>query len=75
MVGVGRVSYLSLMRFQMTIRYGTQRQRYHTLEVQASDVREALLAGADAVPEEVLPEADLVEIRVAPKPDEREYVE
>lgn len=63
------------MRFQITVRYGGQRQRYHTYEVEAPDAAEALREAASAMPDEVTPEADLVEMRVAVDPDRRQYVE
>ncbi len=62
------------MRYQVTVRYGTEWQRYHTFEVDAGDLPEALRLAADAVPEGVVPEADLVELRVAPDPDDRSYL-
>jgi len=61
--------------YQITVRYGTRYQRYHTLTVDAGDVREALRAAADRVPDEILPEADLVELRVAVDPEARTYLE
>lgn len=62
------------MEFQVTVRYGSRYQRYHTLEVSGEDVREALRAAADAVPEEVATEADLVEMRPTVDPEERSYL-
>ncbi len=62
------------MRFQATIRYGTRYQRYHTVVVEADDVREALRLSASEMPDEVAAQADLVELRVAPDPDARHYV-
>ena len=32
------------MHYQITVRYGTKRQRYHTYQVEASDARTALSA-------------------------------
>jgi hypothetical protein len=57
--------------YQITVRYGSRYQRYHTLTVDASDVAEGLRLAADLIPESVLPEADLVELRVAVDPDAR----
>jgi hypothetical protein len=62
------------MRFQVTVRYGTRYQRYHTLVVDAADAREAMGRAASQIPDEVAAEADLVELRVAPDPDARRYV-
>lgn len=63
------------MAFQVTVRYGTRYQRYHTYRVEAGNLVSALRAAAEALPEEIADEADLVEIRPAPDPDSREYVE
>ena len=62
------------MNFQVTVRYGTRYQRYHTLEVAGDDVREALRAAAEAIPDEVASHADLVEMRPTVDPDERRYL-
>jgi hypothetical protein len=61
------------VNFQITVRYGTRRQRYHMLEVEAADAREAMASAARLVPDEIAAEADLVEIRVAVDPDHRPY--
>lgn len=63
------------MNFSITVRYGGRRQRYHTFRVEAADARAALLAAADGIPDEIAPEADLIELRVAVDPDDRTYVE
>lgn len=65
----------SWMRYQITLRYGQRRQRYHTFTVDADDAAEALRAAADAVPTEVAAEVDLVELRTAVDPEERQYLE
>ncbi len=70
-----RASGIHVMTFQITVRYGTRYQRYHTYVVEGGDAREALRAAADAMPDEIAPEADLVELRVSVDPDERRYVE
>jgi hypothetical protein len=57
--------------YQITVRYGRRYQRYHTFTVAAADVASALRQAAEGVPAEVLPEADLVELRVAVDPDAR----
>lgn len=61
--------------FQVTVRYGSRPQRYHTYRVDADDVVGALRTAADEVPGEIAGEADLVEVRPVPDPDGREYVE
>lgn len=60
-----------MTRFQITVRYGSRFQRYHTFEVEAGDVAQALRLAAGHVPPEILPEADLVELRVAVDPEAR----
>ena len=63
------------MRFQVTVRYGKTRQRYHTYELNVADARAALTAAAEQMPSEIIGEADLVELRVAADPDERAYLD
>ena len=60
--------------WQITVRYGERYQRYHTLEVDAEDIRDALRHAADGVPDEVAEHADLTEIRVAVDPDARTFL-
>jgi hypothetical protein len=62
------------MKFQVTVRYGTRSQRYHTYLVEAGDAGSALRIASEQMPPEISPEADLVELRVAVDPDERSYV-
>lgn len=57
------------------MRYGGRYQRYHTFQVEAADARAALAAAAEAMPAEIAPQTDLVELRVAVDPDQRAYVE
>lgn len=59
------------MDYQVTIRYGSKSQRYLTLAVTADDVSEALRTAAEEIPEDLVPEVDLVELRVAPDFDKR----
>ena len=63
------------MNFTITVRYGGRRQRYHTFIVEADDSRAALTPAADGIPDEIAPEADLIELRVAVDPDDRAYIE
>jgi hypothetical protein len=62
------------MRYQITVRHGARRQRYHTYEVDAHDAATALHLAADRMPPEIVPAVDLVEMRVAVDPDARSYV-
>lgn len=61
------------MNFQVTVRYGSRYQRYHTFEVDVANARDALAAAATRIPEEIAREADLVEVRVAVDPDDRPH--
>jgi len=54
------------MDYQVTIRYGKKAQRYMTLAVAAPDVASALRLAADGIPEDLVSEVDLVELRDAP---------
>jgi hypothetical protein len=54
------------MDYQITIRYGRRTQRYLSLAVEAPDAVAALRKAADAVPGEIAPEIDIVELRKAP---------
>ena len=54
------------MDYQVTVRYGKTKKGYLSLTLAAQDLAAALRSAADAIPEEVVPEADLVELRVAP---------
>jgi hypothetical protein len=61
------------MNFQVTARYGRSTQRYHTFQVEAPGAVPALRLAADRIPEEIGPEVDLVELRVAPDPDKERH--
>lgn len=62
------------MRFQITVRYGGSRQRYHTFVLEAEDAAAALRDAADEMPPEIARDADLVELRIAVDPDDRTYL-
>jgi hypothetical protein len=59
------------MDFQVTIRHGRRTQRYMTISVAARDAAEAMALASGKIPAEVVPEVDLVEIRLAPDFDKR----
>jgi hypothetical protein len=63
------------MDYQITIRYGTKTQRYHTFLVEAADVPAALREAADRIPPEIKTETDLVELRVAPDFEKQSFSE
>ncbi len=62
------------MHFQATVRYGGSRSRYHMETLRADDLRGALLSLADGLPDEVLADGDLIEIRPVVDPEAREYM-
>lgn len=61
------------MLFQITVRYGGRYQRYHTFSVEADDAGEAMLIGAEEMPEDIASQADLVEVRASVEPDARGF--
>lgn len=63
------------MHYQVTVRYGSRYQRYHTYVVEASDAAAALTTAAAQMPAEIAPDVDLVELRIAADPQTRTYVE
>jgi hypothetical protein len=62
------------MRYQVTVRYGGSRQRYHMYTVDAADAGAALEAAAADMPVEIRGNADLIELRAAVDPEARTYV-
>jgi hypothetical protein len=61
------------MLYQITVRHGTHRQRYHTFVVEAVDAAAALRLASERIPAEIVEEVDLVELRVSVDPERREY--
>ncbi len=51
--------------FRVTIRYLRQVQQYEVFEVEASDLRDALIAAAERFADVLRESADLIEIRSA----------
>jgi len=62
------------MQFQITVRYGGRYQRYHTFQVEAENARQAMVDGAQHIPDEIANQTDLVELRVFVDPDARKFV-
>jgi hypothetical protein len=50
--------------YRMTLRHGAPGQRYHVVDFEATDLREALLQAVNAFPAGSEATADLMEIRV-----------
>jgi hypothetical protein len=61
--------------YRATFRYGGSRPQYEMLDIEAEDLRAALVEAADRVSEEAAATAELVEVRRQTEPEEREYVE
>lgn len=64
-----------MKRYQVTVRYGERPVRYHTFAVEAADIGEALATAARELPGEVRIRGDLVEVRPAPDPDGRAFLD
>lgn len=62
-------------RFRVTFRYGGPRARYDVLDIDAPELRTAMRVAADRVADEVVATAELVEVRVQPGEEDREYTE
>jgi hypothetical protein len=56
-------------RYQITIRHGSPRKRYHVVQLDAAHMAEALVKAGESLPVEVRDDADLAEVRPAPEPD------
>lgn len=61
--------------YRVTFRYGAPRALYDVLDIEADDLRAAMRAAADRVTEEVAATAELVEVRVRVRDEEREYTD
>jgi len=62
------------MEFQVTVRHGGTRKRYHLVSVTAGNVREAMALAVEEIPDHVASRADLVEIRPAAQAERRVYL-
>lgn len=63
------------MKFHLTVRWGHPRTRYHQETLDAPNLREALARAAASLPDDVARTADLAEVRPAPEPEDREYLD
>jgi hypothetical protein len=61
--------------YRITIRHGGAPPRYEILDLEATDLRGALVAAADRLSAEVAATADLAEVRVQAGPESRAYTE
>lgn len=55
--------------YQLTVRHGTASKRYHVVQIEATDVAEALVLAGRSLPDAVRDAADLAEVRPAPDPE------
>jgi len=62
-----------LVSFRATVRWRTDRQRYHVEDIEADDLGAALAELQARLPAEVARHADLLELRVQRDPAAREY--
>lgn len=56
-----------------TVRWTSDRQRYHMADVEAPDLLSAMARLREVVPPDVAAGADLLELRRQAAPDEREF--
>ena len=61
------------MKFRMTLRHGSPGKRYHVVDLDAPDIRAALMQAFNAFPPGAEASGDLIEIRVHVDPDARNY--
>lgn len=58
--------------YRVTVRWATDRQRYHIEDVEAADLHGALDRLRLTLPPEVAAHADLLELRIQPRSEEPE---
>lgn len=61
------------MKFRMTLRHGSPGKRYHIVDLEAPDIRAALMQAINAFPRGGELTGDLIEIRVHVDPEARTY--
>jgi hypothetical protein len=59
--------------YRMTLRHGAPRQRYHVVDIDAPNIRAALMQAVNAFPADGESTGDLIEIRVHVEPEQRDY--
>jgi hypothetical protein len=59
--------------YRMTLRHGSPARRYHVVDIEAENMRDAMMQAVNAFPADGERTADLVEIRVHVDPEERNY--
>ena len=59
--------------YRMTLRHGSPGKRYHVVDLEAPDIRSALMQAVNAFPPDGEKTGDLIEIRVHVDPESRNY--
>jgi hypothetical protein len=59
--------------YRMTLRHGSPGKRYHVVDLDAPDIRAALMQAVNAFPAGSETTGDLIEIRVHVEPEQRNY--
>ena len=59
--------------YRMTLRHGTPARRYHVVDLEAPNLRAALMQAVNAFPPDGENTADLIEIRVHIDAEQRNY--
>lgn len=59
--------------YRMTLRHGSPARRYHVVDIDAENLRVALMQAANAFPPDGERTADLIEIRVHVDAEQRDY--
>ena len=65
--------YSLMTIYRMTLRHGTPARRYHVVDLEAANLRAALMQAVNAFPPGGEQSADLIEIRVHVDEAERNY--
>ena len=61
--------------YRMTLRHGAPGKRYHMVDIEADNLRDALMQAVNAIPQGAVGTADLMEIRVLGRDAETEAQE
>jgi hypothetical protein len=59
--------------YRMTLRHGKPARRYHVVDIEAENIRAALMQAVNAFPPDGEVTGDLIEIRIHVDPDARNY--
>ena len=59
--------------YRMTLRHGTPARRYHVVDIEADNIRAAMMQAVNAFPPDGEGTGDLIEIRVHVDPEQRNY--